>query len=807
MPTLRMPTRSCFAAIATLTLLHSMTSLVLGFPDTGFSTSIVDAASPNVGAHTSLKFDSQGQPHITYYQDTGIDMKYAHRVGSSWVIEVARNSGGIFTSLALAADDMPHVALYDPALNGLVYAFKDPTTWHFESVSGIRQAGDGQNSLVLDASGKAHIAYWDQFDDSLRYAVRTAPSTWVLEAITHYEFQPGPDPSLALTPQGEPRLAYGADLPFEQLRYASKIAGVWQTEVVVNGLTRWTSLALTAAGEPRIAYIHGTPGSLHFAYRVGGVWAIDTVDTNTPLFYCSLALTAAGEPRIAYSNGSDLKYAAKSGGTWTIETADEGRNAGLYCSLALDTNGNPYISHFDVEATGPQIGDLRLAKKIGGSWSAEIIDDVTEVRGSYTAIAVDQQMVPHISYYDAKNGDLRYVTRADNSYVYERAAGVSTDVGTHTSIAVTGQGVPLISYYDNTNHDLRLATRLGTNTWASEPVATSGDVGQYGSLVLASDGLTPHVSFFDASNGDLLYATKAGAVWIVTPVDTGGVVGLGTSIDLDESDNPHVSYYDQTNGDLKYATRTAGVWVTQTVTASGDVGAFSSIEVVNGEPAIAFYDATLGDLRIAESTSGSWEFGVVESEGDVGQHCSLERGAVDLEVAYYSATSGQLRHAKRVNGEWVPRLADDGLPITRDVGRYCSYAVDGSVDRLSWISYFDATYGYLKLAIGRTVVAVESPEAGLHGVGGVELKVGTVQRAGAVECSVVLAEDLVNLRVEMLDVNGRRVSRLWSGPARSGRLKLDVDGATHGRALGAGVYWITAYAGRERTTRRVVVLN
>src|SRR5262245_52024097 len=53
--------------------------------------------------------------------------------------------------------------------------------------------------------------------------------------------------------------------------------------------------------------------------------------------YTSLALDASGHPRISYydvTNG-DLKYAAKNGATWTIETVDGASgDVGQYTSLA-----------------------------------------------------------------------------------------------------------------------------------------------------------------------------------------------------------------------------------------------------------------------------------------------------------------------------------------------------------------------------------------------------------------------------------------------------------------------------------------
>jgi hypothetical protein len=74
------------------------------------------------------------------------------------------------------------------------------------------------------------------------------------------------------------------------------------------------------------------------------------------------------------------------------------------------------------------------------------------------------------------------------------------------------------------------------------------------SLVLDS-GAKAHVVYYKAgASQDLMYATNATGTWVVSTIDAAGMVGPNPALAIDHNDHLHVSYLDATNSKLKYAT-------------------------------------------------------------------------------------------------------------------------------------------------------------------------------------------------------------------------------------------------------------
>jgi len=326
----------------------------------------------DVGQYTSIALDSNGKMHISYYDYTNGDLKYATNASGGWVYSTLDSTGDVGyegTSIAVTGTTtiQVHISYFDYTNNNLKYATNATGSWVYTTVDSAGYVGEW-NSIALDSNNKVHISYQDWINGYLKYATNVT-GAWV---------------------------TYNLDTDY---------CGYY-TSIAVTG---------TTTTQVHISYYAGGYGTLRYATNATGSWVYTTVDSTTSDVGrdTSIALDSNGKVHISYYDNTtgnyDLKYATNATGSWVLSVIDSAGNTGYFdyqTSIAVTgtTTTQVYISYFDRINTS-----LKYATNASGSWVSSTVDSNGDI-GYYSSIALDSNGKAHISYYDFSYRDLMYAT-------------------------------------------------------------------------------------------------------------------------------------------------------------------------------------------------------------------------------------------------------------------------------------------------------------------------------------------------------------------------------------------------------------
>ncbi len=343
-----------------LMVLIFMSGYVVAGVSAGWLITTLDPATPNkhIGS-TSLKLDSSGYPHISYYAgDPNNDLKFVSWQGTSWVIENVDKAGDVGTDHSLMLDwlDNPNIAYYDSTNGGLKVAYLSGSNWVNITVAGGTPSFFGYGidpCIAPDGS----ISFTDIDTGKLWYRDWTGSSWQTVEVDSCL----ASDSTLALDSAGEPTIVY-TDVEHNQLKLVKRISGVWNSPNVIvdNPGGGYPSLALESSNLEHLCYWDMAGGGLKYRrFYMGPGYVTVTVDTGGG-YMNSLALDREGHPHIAYRDALEqLKYAEWTGSSWRIIQVDPAQtDAGVGISLALDIHGNPHIAWTEIN------GALKYAKYV-----------------------------------------------------------------------------------------------------------------------------------------------------------------------------------------------------------------------------------------------------------------------------------------------------------------------------------------------------------------------------------------------------------------------------------------------------------
>ncbi len=363
-----------------------------------------------------------------------------------------------------------------------------------------------------------------------------------------------------------------------------------------------------------------------------------------------------------------------------ITTVDDPANSvGKDSSMALGADGFPVISYYDQTAGALKVAKCNDAACVGSDVTITTVDDPVNHVGVYTSIAVGTDGLPVISYFDDTAKALKVAKCNDaacagSDETITTVDDPSNNVGWSTSIAVWDDGLPVISYYDGTAGALKVAkcndpACAGWNETITTVDDPANDVGQYTSIAIGTDGF-PVISYHDYTAGTLKVAkcndpACAGSDETITTVDESAPeVGWFTSITIGIDGFPVISYQDMTAGTLKVAkcNDPACAGGDETISTVDEppfiaVGWYTSIAMSSdGFPVISYLDFTAKSLKVAKCNDAGCAGGdetittVDDPANQVGQTPSIAVGTDGFPViSYHDATAGALKVLKCKN--------------------------------------------------------------------------------------------------------------------------------------------------------------
>jgi hypothetical protein len=242
---------------------------------------------------------------------------------------------------------------------------------------------------------------------------------------------------------------------------------------------------------------------------------------------------------------------------WNYHIVDDNYYAGYSTQIVATSDGTPYILYKERTFLRLYLAHWVSAGDDDGYWDRLEIDQYTRYQDDIEMLcdANDHLHMAWSSYSPGTNVNYAVFDSQTETWIIPEEIAASKEASLDLAIYDDeGTIIPSIALI-NRDNELEVMTRdMGGGTWSVEYVYDYSTV-MYSPSIAADTSGYLHVSFFDDSGDNLMYATNANAMetWTYEYVDIVGSVGSRSSIVIDEGNIPYIVYYDVSNGDLKYA--------------------------------------------------------------------------------------------------------------------------------------------------------------------------------------------------------------------------------------------------------------
>jgi len=338
---------------------------------------------------------------------------------------------GVKPSLELDSNGYPQISYMLEAMDGFVkHAAWNPSTNQFDTATASVGYFYGPLDLALDQNNVPHMSYHDHtLTDQIHSYFMSG--NWVNERVMSPGHD-GWDNSILIDGNNQPHTSTIDPSIFGGVgvEYAYFDGSQWNVEAIGSGGIMYanaTSLALDSRDRPNITYYDDRFTDLMYAVKDSGQWTIIAVDTDGDVGrYSSLQIDSADVLHVSYYHHLSeslglIKYAVRDSTEWTITTLDTLRNVSLsfarnMTSLVLDSNGRPRIAYSDQSV-------LKYATFTGSSWVNDtVVIDSNLALGQLASLKLDVLDRPHIAYFAVTSfppldGNVMYATQNTTSDV------------------------------------------------------------------------------------------------------------------------------------------------------------------------------------------------------------------------------------------------------------------------------------------------------------------------------------------------------------------------------------------------------
>ena len=259
---------------------------------TGVSTITTVDNTNDVGQYSSITIGADGNPIISYFDNTAGDLKVAACADptctAATITIVDNDNGGTgivgyYTSITVGADNNPVISYYDVTAGDLKVAACTNATCTASTITIV----DGTNnvgyytSITIDVNGNPIISYYDLTNTDLKVAACTnatcTASTITIVDTTGYV---GHYTSITIGVNSNPIISY-YDFTNSALKVAACTNATCTTSTIttVDGtgnVGKYSSITIGADGNPIISYYDVTAGDLKVAKLTRTSWTPNT---------------------------------------------------------------------------------------------------------------------------------------------------------------------------------------------------------------------------------------------------------------------------------------------------------------------------------------------------------------------------------------------------------------------------------------------------------------------------------------------------------------------------------------------------